>query len=66
MYGTSKSIVTTKPVLREAPPVLEHEKFRYENGNVYEVKVRGDKIYFRGIVRNGELDTCINNGKYQF
>jgi flavin reductase (DIM6/NTAB) family NADH-FMN oxidoreductase RutF len=51
MYGGNK----TKPVLREAPPLLEleeHEKFRDEDGNVYEVEVRGvreeDKIYFRG------------------
>ena len=51
IYGGNK----TKPVLREAPPLLEleeHEKFRDEDGNVYEVEVRGvreeDKIYFRG------------------
>jgi hypothetical protein len=41
--------------LREAPPILElkeHEKFRDDEGNVYEVEVRGvrdeDKIFFNG------------------
>jgi hypothetical protein len=69
MYGTSKSIATIKPVLREAPPVLEleeHEKFRDEDENVYEVEVRGvreeDKIYFRGrdIEKLFEMDRLVD------
>jgi very-short-patch-repair endonuclease len=74
MYGTSKSIATTKPVLREAPPVLEleeHEKFRDEDRNVYEVEVRGvreeDKIYFRGrdIEKLFEMDRLVDNVKQE-
>jgi len=58
-YGTTSKlnslIKDVKPPLREAPPVLEleeHEKFCDDEGNVYEVEVRGvreeDKIYFKG------------------
>ena len=58
-YGTTSKLNSpirdVKPPLREAPPVLEleeHEKFCDDEGNVYEVEVRGvreeDKIYFKG------------------
>lgn len=74
MCGTSKSN-KTKPVLREAPPLLEleeHEKFRDEDGNVYEVEVRGvreeDKIYFRGrdIEKLFEMENLIKNIVHEF
>jgi len=56
--------------LREAPPILEleeHEKFRDDTGNTFEVEVRGvreeDKIYFRGkdVERVFEMENLIHN-----
>lgn len=51
-----KENASTQIILKEAPPILkleEHEKFRDDTGNLFEVEVRGvreeDKIYFKAI-----------------
>lgn len=75
-YGTTSKLNSpirdVKPPLREAPPVLEleeHEKFCDDEGNVYEVEVRGvreeDKIYFKGsdVQKVFEMENLVKNIK---
>jgi len=69
LFLSIKTTETTE-ALREAPPILkleEHEKFRDDAGNVFEVEVRGvreeEKIYFRGkdVERLFEMNNLIND-----
>jgi len=75
-YGTTSKLNSpirdVKPPLREAPPVLEleeHEKFCDDEGNVYEVEVRGvreeDKIYFKGadVQKVFEMENLVHDVK---
>ena len=75
-YGTTSKLNSpirdVKSPLREAPPVLEleeHEKFCDDEGNVYEVEVRGvreeDKIYFKGadVQKVFEMENLVKNIK---
>ncbi|ADO00420.1 hypothetical protein WIV_gp077 [Wiseana iridescent virus] len=65
-----KKSASTQLILREAPPILEleeHEKFRDEAGNLFEVEVRGvreeDKIYFKAthIEKLFEMNNLVND-----
>lgn len=65
---------STQIVLREAPPILkleEHEKFRDDTNNLFEVEVRGvreeDKIYFKAIniEKLFEMDNLVNDIRLQ-
>jgi len=73
LHGRSKDkSIEGRHVLREAPPILEleeHEKFRDDTGNTFEVEVRGvreeDKIYFRGkdVERVFEMENLVHDIK---